>query len=128
MRAYFHKQQEPQTLPFLLPLFSQAVVSASSTEISWNRDPIGGQVCTLCHRYKLQRCNHQNPQVVGDATAIAFSTSSIITVPVASSASSPVYSVATAAAAAAQFAIAVVAVQAGLRPAAVATSAMTICR
>lgn len=43
------KQLQPQALPLL----SQAVVSASSTEISWNRDPIGGQVRFLA-RLKMR--------------------------------------------------------------------------
>jgi hypothetical protein len=115
--------------PPVAPRVPQAVVSASSTEISWNRDPIGGQVRSEARFSSLvQRFKFFHPQVVGDATAIAFSTSSIITVPAASSAASPVYSVATAVAAAVQFAATAIAVQAGSRPTAVATSAMTVCR
>ena len=79
------------------------------------------------------RCNiiqvtSRPPQVVGDATAIAFSSSSIITVPLASSADVPVYSRVSDAAASAQFAVAAAAVLAGNRPTAAATSAMTVCR
>jgi hypothetical protein len=67
-------------------------------------------------------------QVIGDSTAKAFSSSSVITVPLASSANVPVYSPASAQAAAAQFETAAAAVVAGSRPAAAATSAMTVCR
>ncbi len=67
-------------------------------------------------------------QVVGDSTAIAFSSSTIITVPLASSADTPVYTRVTDAAAAAQFAAAAAALHAGSRPTASATSAITVCR
>ena len=124
---------------------SQAVVSAFSSEISWNRDPIGGQVHPPRIFQLIQRrihthasstparCNiiqatNRPAQVIGDATAIAFSSSSIITVPLASSADVPVYSRVSNAAASVQFAVAAAAVQAGNRPTAAATSAMTVCR
>jgi hypothetical protein len=37
---------------------SQAVVSAAFTEISWNRDPVGGQVRARAHSSsRLKRCS-----------------------------------------------------------------------